>query len=59
MLQDSQNLKRQIRFYLFQLPFTLIVIPIGFIFEFIITLPFVMIGLAGGLSPRNRPVKKN
>ena len=42
MLIKSYKTLRKIKFYTVNLPLILITIPIGFIFEFIITFPFIV-----------------
>lgn len=48
MLESPGNLKDKFIFYFIRLPLILIIIPIGFMFEFITTLPFRIICRVGG-----------
>ena len=43
MLEQPGGLKDKFRFYCIRLPLILMIIPIGFAFEFITTLPFLII----------------
>ena len=47
MLEPPGNLKDKLSFYFIRFPLILIIIPIGFLFEFITTLPFWIICRAG------------
>jgi len=47
MLDPSGSLKDQFIFYFIRFPLILIIIPIGFLFEFITTLPFRIICRTG------------
>jgi len=36
------NLPPKVRLYLIEIPATLVLAPVGFIFEFLVTLPFIL-----------------
>ncbi len=58
MLIKSYKTLRKIKFYTVNLPLILITIPIGFVFEFIITFPFIVFCTIDGMGNRGK-FKKN
>lgn len=44
-----EDIRAKIRLYVVEIPATLILAPLGFIFEFLVTLPFIMVCVLDGL----------
>ena len=38
-----ENLRQKIRLYLLEIPGTLVLAPVGFVLEFLVTLPFIIV----------------
>jgi len=54
MVIKIQKKLKKIKFYTINLPLIFITIPIGFIFEFIITFPFIIFCMVDSLGQKKR-----